>query len=99
MRLTSGVTLFILQFADSRAVHRGRKQVVILHANKGTTYIYMQVLNMAQIKDPSVGVRHSPGRRGHNSSNGRRRSLVRNGGGHNNDTKIKATASLLCIPS
>ena len=68
MRLTSGVNLFILQFADSRAVHRGRKQVVILHANKGTTYIYMQVLNMAQIKDPSVGVRHSPGRRGHNSS-------------------------------
>ena len=29
---------------------------------------------MAQIKDPSVGVRHSPGRRGHNSSSEGRRS-------------------------
>ena len=45
-----------------------------------------------------VGVERSPGRRGHDSSNGKRRSLVRNGDKHNNDTKIKTTTCLLCIP-
>ena len=47
----------------------------------------------------TVGVRRSPERRGHNSSDGRRRNCMRNGSKCNNDTKIKATASLLCISS
>ena len=47
----------------------------------------------------NVGVGHPSGRRGHNSLNDRRRRLGGNGNGHNNDTKIKATASLLCISS